>query len=210
MRTCFTLLVHLGVGALAAACTNPGARESTLRGTTALSTFQAAPTAVTARDEAGNIARATVDPQGQFAIPLAKGHTYHIAVETAGGAVPLVFPRTSGRLDATFVLKTNGAVLTVGQVRHFAGVPSGGFHVLSSQVPSTSAPAPGGETEVGDGQQVTCDGSDSNAAPTNPASDTAEQADASGDLAVGDQNVPEEVAGCDLQEGDNVQQEGEH
>jgi hypothetical protein len=209
MRTRFTLLVSIGIGALAAACTNPSARESTLRGTAALSTFSSAPSAVTARDEAGRVTRARVDAQGQFSIPLAKGHTYRVAVEAANGGVPLVYPRASGRLDATFVLKTNGAALDVGQVRHFAGVPSGGFHVLATQAPSTGAPPSGSESDVEDGSQLTCDGSDTRVT-VSPAADSAEQADATGDLAVGDQNVPEEVSGCDTQEGDNVEQEGEH
>jgi hypothetical protein len=209
MRTSFTLLVFIGIGALATACTNPSARESTLRGTAALSTFSSSPTAVTARDEVGRVARATVDAQGRFSISLAKGHVYGVAVEAAGGSVPLVYPRVSGRLDATFVLKTNGAALDIGRIRHFAGVPSGGFHVLATQVPSTSAPPSGSESEVEDGSQMTCDGSDTKVT-VSPAADRAEQADATGDLAVGDQNVPEEVSGCDTQEGDNVEQEGEH
>jgi hypothetical protein len=211
MRTRFTFLVSVGIGSLALACTQPTARESTIRGTAALTTFPSAPSAISAHDESGHVVRAPVDPNGQFALPIAKGHTYRVALEGAGGSVPIVFPRAQGLLDATFVLKTNAAALRLGQVRHFAGAPSGGFHVLAAHAPG-SAPAPTGGGDcvdcVNDDPQVSCEDSESPGSSGLPSSDSAEQADASGDLAVGDQNVPEVVDGCD--QGDNVEQEGEH
>jgi hypothetical protein len=227
MRTNVQFLVPIGVWAVTAACTNAGARESTISGTAALTTFQAAPTAMAARDEVGRVVRGPIDAQGKFALPLAKGHTYRLALEGGGASVPIVFPRSSGTLDATFVLKTNGAALRLGQVRRYASAPGSGFHVLAAIAPASppGASAPGGECIdcVNDDQQVTCDASESDGTESATESDgtsagrtvgpdLAEQADPSGELAVGDQNVPEEVAGCDSQKGDNVdqQQEGEH
>lgn len=213
MRMHFSLSVSFSALTLAAACSSsPGARESTVRGTAALQTFAVAPAAIAARDETGRVVRAAVDAQGRFALPLGKGHTYRLVLEGSGAGVPIVFPRASGMLDATFVLKTNGASLGLGQVRYYPAAPASGFHVLSAKGP---AAAPAGDCVdcVNDDSQVTCDGSDSTGSVSEAAvADTAEQADANAELAVGDQNVPAQVAGCDSQEGDNVdtQQEGEH
>jgi hypothetical protein len=212
MRMHFWLSVSFGALTLAAACSgSPGARESTVRGTAALQTFAVGPTAIVARDEIGSIVRGAVDGQGRFTLPLSKGHTYRLALEGSGAGVPIVFPRASGLLDASFVLKTNGASLGLGQVRYYPSAPASGFHVLSAKVP---AAAPAGDCVdcVNDDSQVTCESSDSTEGASEAAgADTAEQADANAELAVGDQNVPEQVAGCDSQEGDNVdrQQEGE-
>jgi hypothetical protein len=218
MQAILPISASLALGVLTVACTNPNARESTLSGTAALSTFPSAPSSVTARDETGRMTHAAVNAQGLFALPLVKGHTYRVSFDSSGAGVPVVFPRTSGRLDATFVLKTGGAALRLGQVRHFPGAPAGGFHVLVVQIP-TSTPPPGTATTgdcsdcVNDDQNVTCagsgSGSDTQAAASPAANDTAEQADGTGELAVGDQNVPEEVDGCDNSD-DNVEQEGEH
>src|SRR5262249_34168938 len=149
------------IGALATACANPTARESTIHGTAALSTFPSAPSAVTARDESGRASNAAVDAQGNFELPLPKGHTYRIAFDGSGVVVPLVFPSATGRVDATFVLSTDSAALRVGQVRHYAGVPAGGFHVLVLQAPSSTLPSGAGSTGdctdcVNDDDNVTC------------------------------------------------------
>jgi hypothetical protein len=211
MRTFVGYLAPLGMGVLAVACTNAGVRETTVTGTAALTTFRVAPSTIGARDEAGRVSRAPVDAQGQFALPLAKGHTYRVAFEAAAPSVPLVFPRSSGKVDETFILKTNGAALRLGQVRYYAGAPATGFHVLAARAPTA---APGGDCVdcVDDDPRVTCAESESEGTAAVPASDTAEQADMKAEMAVGDQNVPGEVDGCDNQEGDNVdlQQEGEH
>jgi hypothetical protein len=211
MRMHLSLSVSFAALTLAAACSSgPGVRESTVRGAAALQTFAVAPAAIAARDETGRVVRAAVDAQGRFALPLGKGHTYRLVLEGSGARVPIVFPRASGLLDASFVLKTNGASLGLGQVRYYPAAPASGFQVLSAKVP-TAAPAGDCVDCVNDDAQVTCEGSDSTESQAAIA-DTAEQADANAELAVGDQNVPEQVAGCDGQEGDNVdtQQEGEH
>src|SRR5689334_15179959 len=104
MRAPVPFSIELTIGALAMACANPTARESTIRGTAALSTFPSAPSVVTARDESGSASIAVVDSQGNFALPLPKGHTYSIAFGDSGIHVPLVFPRAAGRVDATFFL----------------------------------------------------------------------------------------------------------
>jgi hypothetical protein len=215
MRTPFPIPIALGVGALAFAlgCTT-APRESTIQGTAALSTFPSAPSAIAARDEAGRVRRADVDPQGQFALRLLKGHTYRVSLEGAAGSVPIVFPRGSGRLDASFALHTNGALLELGQVRYYPGAPASGFHVLAVLVGDGAAGSDCIDC-VSDDQHVTCDASEGESTgveSSTSASDTAEQADANAEMAIGDQNVPEQVSGCDDQGGDNVdqQQEGEH
>jgi hypothetical protein len=213
MRVPYTFSVPFAAAVLAVACSNPGARESTLRGTAALGSFASAPSTVVARNETGGVLRAAVDGQGNFVLPLAKGHRYRLSLEGTGGGVPFVFPRTSGRLDASFVLNTNGAALNVGIVRDYPGVPAGGFHVLAAKLPGSS---PGADCVdcVNDDPQVTCDGNDpeSTAGEATAQSDTAEQADATREMAIADQNVPEQVDGCENDDGDQVdqQQEGEH
>lgn len=210
MRTSFTIALALGTATVAVACTaKPSARESTVRGTVALSTFASTATAVSASNESGRVVRAPLDAQGRFALPLVKGHTYKLSVEGPSLGTPIVYPRASGKLDATFVLKTNGASIALGQVRYHAAAPASGFQVLSAALPS----APAGDCVdcVDDANQVSCD--DSEVGSEAPAGDdTAEQADPNGELATADTNVPPQVDGCDDQEGDNVdqEQEGEH
>ena len=218
MRPTFPIHCVLAIGGLAMACTSPSVGESTIRGTAALSTFPSAPSIVVARDRSGRSQRATVDAQGQFALPLAKGQTYRLSLEGGGSSIPIAFPRVSGRLDATFVVNANGALLRLGQVRHFARVPPGGFHVFALQVPSSAPPQEIGAAGncvdcVNDDQSVTCGASGSDPESKAQAGadtiDTAEQADPNGELAVADHNVPEELTGCEIDD-DNVEQEGEH
>ncbi|MDP9000367.1 MAG: hypothetical protein M3O46_09675 [Myxococcota bacterium] len=210
MRILCGYFAPLGVCVVTVACTNAGVRESTVTGTAALTTFLAAPSTIVARDEAGRVWRTKVDAQGQFALALAKGHTYRLAFERAATSVSVVFPRSSGKVDATFVLKTNGAWLPLGRVRYYAGAPATGFHVLASRTPTVVAGADCVDC-VDDDPRVTCGEGESEGTVAS-AADNAEQADPKGEMAVGDQNVPEEVDGCDGQEGDNadLQQTGEH
>lgn len=213
MRSSLIFSVSVAVGILATGCSNGGVPESTVRGTAALSTFQSAPSTIAARDEAGRVTRGLVDAHGAFAVPLVKGHTYRLAFEGAGGSVPIVFPRASGSLDTSFVLKTDGASLPLGQVRHFDIAPPGGFHVRSIHAPANTPPPSTGPAGadcvdcVNDDQQVTCGGSESEGTESMPSKDSAEPASASAEMAVGEENVPEEVDGCD---NNNVEQQGEH
>ena len=213
MRAKFIHTCAVALGVAAAACTTRAtAPESTLTGTVALTTFSATPSAVAARDESGRVARAPVDVQGRFVLPLPKAHTYRLSVEVTDQSIPVVFPRPSGSLDATFVLETNGASIALGRVRYHASAPAGGFQVLSAAAPSTpSTPSTDCTDCVGDDPQVTCDDSEASERSTEGA-DVAEQADPNAELATADQNVPAQVDGCDNEDGDNVdqEQEGEH
>lgn len=207
MRTTSILTFALATGIATFGCSaKEGARESTVRGTVALSTFASTPAAIAASNESGRVARALLDAQGRFALPLAKGHTYQLSVEGVGQSTPIVYPRASGKLDATFILKTNGASIALGQVRYHAAAPSTGFQVLSAALPS----APSGDCNdcVDDANEVTCEDSEMGTVASS-GDDTAEQADPTGELATADQNAPPQVDGCDSQEGDDVDQEQE-
>jgi hypothetical protein len=208
MRFPFTIPLALSLSATAFACGCASApRESTVQGTAALSTFPSPPSVALARDESGGVARSKIDRHGQFSLSLAKGHKYRLAFEGSAATVPIVFPRSSGTIDATFALHTNGANLRLGQVRYYPSLPSGGFHVLAANVP---AGTPSGDCVdcVNDDQQVTCDASESEGKstevePTGSAKEAPEPADPKAELAVAEQNVPEDVSGCDDQEGEH-------
>jgi hypothetical protein len=211
----------------ASACAAKTAGPSTVSGTAALSTFPSHPLSMAATDETGRIVKAAIGSDSRFSLALTKGHTYKLGAVTDTGTVPIVFPRASGKLDATFVLKTNGARISLGSVHYVPAAPAGGFRVLSVKVALGSPDAQGSQGGncvdcVNDDQQTSCEngsasgnegeGTSSENESSSGASDKAEQADPSQEMAVGDQNAPDQVDGCDNQEGDNsnVQQEGEH
>jgi hypothetical protein len=214
MRTAIPFFVL----ATLAGCTAKSSAPSTVSGTLTMATFPLRPSAVAAVDEAGKRITTTLGGDAHFAINLAKGHTYRLLIVKDGsGTVPVVFPRAAGRLDATFVLRTNGARISLGAVRYLGQAPAGGFKVQSAAQSTSDAEA--SDNSVEDTQQTTCDdgqsgdtGGDNGATGSTGANDTADQADANQEMAVGDQNAPDQVAGCDTQDGENsdVQQEGEH
>ena len=235
MRSLLLIPVALFAVACAAKSSVP---QSTVTGTAALSSFPSAPSSVTATDEGGHAVHAAVGADGGFSLDLPKGHTYQLAVATEKGDVSLVFPRTNGKLDKSFVVKSDGASVRLGAVRYLAKAPTTGFHVTSS-AGSTSPPS--GQTGadqggncvdcVNDDQNTICEGggesggtaaeaqgaeSASNAAPSSTGNtseaDNADQADPNQEMAVGDQNAPDQVDGCggDGPDGDTTQQEGEH
>jgi hypothetical protein len=119
---------------------------------------------------------------------------------------------SASRRRRPFVLGTDGARLSLGNVPYLAAAPAGGFKVQSTPVQGSST----GDCVdcAGDDQQTSCEdgstGGGSEGESTTP--DSAQQADPTQEMAVGDQNAPDQVQGCDSQEGDNsdVQQEGEH
>jgi hypothetical protein len=226
-------LVLIPVVVLAVACGSapkapPG--PTILSGTAALSTFAAAPSSVTATDEGGRTVRADLAADGGFKLSLQRGHTYMLAMATPKGDVAVVFPRTTGKLDKSFVLKSDGALVRLGMVRYLAKAPAGGFHATSAaggiQTKSEQPGAGDCVDCVNDDQNTTCESdgeggdeskgseseSKSSAEAKTPEVDTAEQADPNQEMAVGDQNAPDQVDGCggDGADGDTTQQEGDH
>jgi hypothetical protein len=219
-------LVAVAAGGCAAKTGGP-VPPSAVSGSAALSTFPSTPRVLAATDETGRVLAARLAANATFSLALAKGHTYKLSLVSDHGSVPIVFPRQTGRLDASFVLRTDGARIALGVVRFRLGVPSGGFHVLS--VSQGSTPPGSACTDcVNDDQQTSCEdnGGDNGEGPDNAsetastgqtgasggAGDNAEQADGNAEMGVGDQNAPDQVSGCDNQEGDNgnVEQTGEH
>jgi hypothetical protein len=216
------------VGCAAKTTAPPG--PTAISGSAALSTFPKGATGVAATDEAGHTSSVALASDGRFTLSLPKGHTYKLAFMTGTGAVPLVFPRHTGKLDASFNLKTDGAAVRLGTVHYLAAAPAAGFKVLASM--PTQATQQGGDCVdcVNDDQQTTCeksDGTDDGEAKSSEGeakkapesssgtgeTDNAEQADPNQEMAVGDQNAPDQVDGCgggDGQNGDNVEQTGEH
>ncbi len=206
--------------------------QSAVSGTAALSSFPSPARSLSATDETGRTSSAALAADGGFSLALAKGHTYKLSLKTDHGAVPLVFPRQTGRLDASFVLGTDGARIALGAVHYLPGAPKGGFHVLVAAHGSTQQGSNCTDC-VNDDQQTSCEdngggegkGSEGESAPGTEsgsassggggAGDNAEQADGSAEMAVGDQNAPDQATGCDNQDGqqggnDNVEQTGEH
>lgn len=137
----------------AAACSSSKANpnpSSTVEGKVASSTFAlGAPTAVDAIDEKGARTRAAVNgADGSFKMQIVKGHVYRLVAITPKGEEALVFPRTGGRLDKTFRLSSGGAVVALGNVRHFDKAPPTGFTVKTT--PASSAVRPQGNGEPGE------------------------------------------------------------
>lgn len=105
---------------------------SSLEGRIVQSSFRAAPTSVTAIDEAGARVTIPLGADGSFRADLAKGHTYRLEVASPGGGEPVVFPRRAARLDTTFRITNGGAKLLLGSLRHFDAAPNGGFPVSAT------------------------------------------------------------------------------
>lgn len=152
---------------------------------------------------------------------------------TPKGDVPVVFPRTTGKLKRTFALASDGAAIRLGSVRYLGKAPATGFHVMSATsatADGSSAPGATPGDSVADVQETKCEagGAEEGAEKSAPESETApaaaeakadpkagadvnEEADANSEMAVGDQNAPDQVTGCSGgTDGDNLQQEGEH
>lgn len=182
--------------------------ETTLSGTAALSSSPVVPTTVTATDEAGRAIVAPIGGDGRFVLKLSRGHSYKLTF-AMNHDLKVVFPRTSGRLDTTFNLRTDGAKIQLGSIRYVASAPTGGFHIVAA--------TPGAQQtgDVNDGQSVSCEdgsqGSGGEGGSETEATDGSDAADANTEMAVGDHNAPDQVDGCGGgTDGDNVEQEGEH
>jgi hypothetical protein len=164
--------------------------ESTVRGTLALSTFSATPTGIQAIDENGAKITGKLAADGSFSLVLPKDHTYRLVVTTASASEPIVFPRTTGKLDTTFRMSGGGAAVALGSVRHYDSAPAGGFmSVGTSKQLRSSEPAPA----EGDGDGECEDGVDA----ATGAACVDDDADPTGAMAVPEHNAPDDVAGCD-------------
>lgn len=189
--------------------------ETTLQGTAALSSYTSVPRAVLATDETGRVARAAINADGSFSLVLARAHTYHVDVLTDAGAVPLVFPRTSGKVTKTFVLKSDGARLALGNVRFVAAAAPkaaltaqptpakvSGLHVASLSSSDANDEQTGGGN---DDQNVQCeDGSQGNGQSGAELEGSDSEADATGDTTIAEHNVPESVDGCGVNESEGT------
>ena len=186
------------------ACSNThasGVPETTVSGSAALSTYKSLPTAAVATDETGRSTRSPIDALGAFSMSLAHGHTYRFGISTANGvAVPVVFPRRTGRLDATVAVKSGNARVRLGAVRYFAAAPAGGFNVSSGSVGVTkvqaTVPTSGDCSDcVNDEETVQCDDG-SSATSSEDTTESGDQVNANEEMAVPEQNSPDSVEGC--------------
>src|SRR5262245_47077839 len=127
-----------------AACSSSDKKTSTFEGTVP-SGYPGAPSAIRATDEAGTLTRAKLASNGSFQLILNKGHSYRFDLVGAS-AEPMVFPRTSGRLDTVFRVSGGGARVALGEVRHYDTMPTGGFTVVAqvtqALMSSASQPEP--------------------------------------------------------------------
>lgn len=218
IASCFVVLVIVGAG-----CSQGASKTtSTVGGTAALGTFPSAPISAIATDEAAHAQSAPIAADGRFSLTLTKGHTYRLSFAAAND-VPIVLPRSSGKLKAAFHLSTGGALVNLGSVRYFESAPAGGFHVSTKPATGSSgATGNDGEcvdgilagttspcvdddgkvqcddgTEVDDGDGECIDGKDAKtgATCTDPP-ESGDDADPASAMAVPDKDVPDDVGGC--------------
>ena len=223
MRTVSTFVCPLAclVAATTIGCSEPathGNDVSSVSGALATATFPSAPSAVEATDEAGAVSRTAPNAHGAFVLPLTKDHTYRVAIVTATGSEPLVFPRASGKLDTTFKIGTGAAKFDLGTIRHLDSAPATGFkHAQGKDAGEDGECVDGtlegtGEACVDDDEEVTCEGARAAEAPDGECEngkdvatgaacvddDDAEPgADGSKALCVAENNIPPEVGGCE-------------
>lgn len=213
--------IVVAVGACASKPAPTPAPATTIAGTVGADGYTAPPKAVVIADEAGQSRSVALGPDGAFGADLPKGHSYRLWVATERGNVPLVFPRRSGRLDVRFAVASNGARISLGRVRYLAGAPQTGFTFAA---PSSSAIRPKTVEQgdqgncvdcVDDNDEVEChDGSQGHDNDDNHGQQAGDHVDPNGEIAVPENDPPEEADGCDAENGDNdnddIQQEGEH
>ena len=118
-----------------------GSSTSTVEGSTAASSFATTPQSLTATDETGALTEIELQASGAFVAKLTVAHTYSMAVTTAAGDVPLLFPRANGQLDATFFINSADAVIQLGEIRAVNAMPTAGLEVSSQPLTETSTPA---------------------------------------------------------------------
>jgi hypothetical protein len=223
MRDSFTSVVFV-LAVVGSGCgQSPSKTTSTISGTAALGTFPSAPLSALATDEGGRAVSAPIASDGRFSLTLAKGHTYRMSFAAAND-VPIVLPRSTGKLKIAFHLSTGGAHADLGSVRYFANAPAGGFHISTTPATPPSSSAPGSDTEcvdgvvagtalpcvdddgkvecddgseVDDGDGECIDGKDAKTgvACTDPP-ESGDELDPTSAMAIPEKNVPEDVGGC--------------
>jgi hypothetical protein len=144
--------VVAGCGGLATRST------STVSGSLLRDTFPNDPRSVTATDERGATITTVPNGDGAFKLVLPKGHRYRLAVVSADGSVPIVFPRNSGELDQWFRVSGGAAIVNLGSVRHLAAAPTTGFKMQALIAPADDANASQGGGECEDGVDVATGG----------------------------------------------------
>jgi hypothetical protein len=190
--------------AFALGCAAETAPETTVHGAALTASYPTAPSGILARNEAGRTASAGLEGDA-FSLRLQSGHIYSLFVVTQSGEVPVVFPRLSGKLDTSFAVRSRGGVIRLGNVRHMAQAPAGGFLF-----------APGAGTDIDfdfdfdcqncadDNHDVECDDGSQGVNDANEVGPS-NQADGTRELAVPEHDAPESVDGCgtDEPDGDN-------
>lgn len=147
--TCAAALV-LATSACKTSSSTKSDPTSTVQGRLAMSSFAAAPSGVDAIDEGGARTHAAIAADGAFRLDLVKGHVYKLVVLGPNGEEPMVFPRTSGRLDRSFRVSSGAGVVALGDVRHLDRAPDGGFAVRSSTAGAVKPATTGGDGEDGE------------------------------------------------------------
>jgi hypothetical protein len=206
MRASFFVLAPVALFALACAGRAASTPETHVSGTVALTTYPTTPHTIVATNEKGTALSAPLAANGSFSMALPKGHKYRLAVATSAGAVPIVFPRTSGSLDAAFSVKSKGGVVGLGTVHYLASAPPGGFKVASANA-ATPAPSSGADCQdcANDDHEVSCsDGQQGHDDGAGGATDANDHADANQEMSLAEHNAPDDVEGCDDEaNGDN-------
>lgn len=185
---------------------------SNVSGTLSLGSFPTAPMQLVARNEAGAATTIAVGADGRFEAVLGKDHSYRLAVVSTNGEVPVVFPRTNGKLDTNFSVGSGNAKFEMGTVRYLTTAPTTGFKMAGGEVGECvdGHTQGSGEQCADDDDKVSCvegpegdgDGECQNGkdVKTGAACTDADEPDveAADDqpMAVPDHNPPQSVDGC--------------
>lgn len=195
----------------------PSVGPTMLQGTAALSSYPSTPRTVVATDESGRASRTAIAPDGSFTLALRRAHTYRVDVITDKGTVPMVFPRTSGKVTTTFALKSDGARLSLGAVRYVLRTQPLTLKTRVTKTTTLAIRSESGKSEDNcencgsDDQDVSCeDGSHGRGEGSDAMERGNNEAGGAGEASIAERNVPESVDGCGVDENDDDHQnEGE-
>jgi len=162
-----------------------------------MSSFPSTPQAVVATSSRGAETRAALAQDGSFTLTLAKGDSYALVVETANGRVPIAMPRTSGKLDKSFVVGSNGVAIALGAVHYRpANAPS----TIVAQAATCNPDGTGDHECVQDDGQSSCesdDQGDGDGETHDDGNDNAEQLDVKVEMAIPAHSAPVVASGCE-------------
>ena len=195
----------------------PSTRTSTIDGSVATEMFPVAVTHIESKSESGAVTVAPLDRQGQFSVVLEKGHTYSLSVAAGGTRTPLVFPRSSGRVDRTVSVSKGASHVDIGTVRWLARAPIGGFSAATGSLvcPGVASADMGC---VDDAPRVRCDGDSAPETPDGECENGHDKATGAAcsdatpvatDLAdaepraVADRNAPSDLSACSDGDGED-------